>query len=172
MKFADIHTFPQAGYEITVAWRTLEREIDPTRKPTLNLEPDYQRGHVWNEAQQSAYVEYGLMRGESSMVVTCNCPDWPLGEPYELVDGLQRVTAVRRFFRNEIRAFGHYHREFTDPHRLPPYIAFRWRVLSLPTRADVLRVYLLLNAGGVVHSPDEIARVRALLEAEQRSVAT
>lgn len=42
-------------------------------------------------------------------------------------------------------------------------------MLDLSTRAEVLKLYLLLNSGGVVHSTEEIARVRKLLEREERA---
>lgn len=172
MNFADIPQFPRAGYNVHVEWHYLEEHVAHAlgRNPALTMEPDYQRGHVWTEAQQTAFVEYGLMGGETGMVITTNCPGW-MGDyrgPYELVDGLQRVTAVLRFLRNEIQAFGHYRREFTGRMR-GTICRFEWRVLDLPTRTDVLRLYLLMNSGGVVHSPEEIARVRALLERETKA---
>lgn len=168
MKFSDIPQFPRADYEVTVEWRDLERHIAWLDKDRVFLaNPDYQRGHVWTDAQRSAFVEYGLMGGESSMVITTNCAGWVTGEdaPVELLDGLQRVTAVRMFYRNELRAFGHLCSEFEGRARMTQG-SFKWRVLSLRTRADVLKQYLLMNAGGVVHSPEEIARVRKLLEKE------
>ncbi len=166
--FRSIPQFPSAGYSTDIEWRSLVRYVsDP--EPPLVMEPDYQRGHVWSEAQQIAFVEYGLMGGESSMVITTNCSGW-MGDwrgPYELVDGLQRVTAVLRFVRGEIKAFGHRFADYTDPRCMGA--RFHWRVCNLPTRAEVLNLYLLLNAGGVVHSPEEIARVRGLLEREVKS---
>lgn len=169
MRFRDIPQFPRAGYSVHVGWDYLEEHIDRARGDAgpLVMCPDYQRGHVWTEAQQIAFVEYGLMGGESSMTITTNCPGWgrDYRGPYELVDGLQRVTAVLRFLRNEVPAFGSLRSEFEDRMSLVS-TRFEWRVLSLPTRAEVLRLYLLMNSGGVVHSPEEIARVRALLDKE------
>jgi hypothetical protein len=170
MKFRDIPQFPTAGYVVNVSWTVLERRVgeDSDTRYGLILEPDYQRGHVWTTGQQMAYVEYGLMGGEKSMDITLNCPGWmdDWRGPYELVDGLQRVTAVRRFMAGEIRAFGYLISEFEDK---MDYIrpSFEWRVLSLPTRAEVLKLYLLLNTGGVVHSAEEINRVKKLLEVEK-----
>lgn len=173
MRFQDIPQFPRAGYQIDVFWSNLEDWIqDQTqyKSPALILEPDYQRGHVWTDAQRTAFVEYGLMGGETGMAITTNCPSWmQAGErgPYEVVDGLQRITAVRKFLGNEIPAFGHLYQEFESP--LPwSRWSFKWRVLSLETREEVLKLYLLINAGGVVHSPEEIARVRGLLENMRR----
>lgn len=165
--FADIPQFPRAHYEVSVGWSYLEEHL-AKQDPQVVLEPDYQRGHVWTPAQQSAFVEYALMGGENSMVITTNCPGWmaDFRGPYELVDGLQRVTAVLRFLRNEIPAFGALRSGYAGRLTLNGP-NFRWRVCALPTRAEVLRLYLLLNAGGVVHSAEEIERVRGLLEQEQ-----
>lgn len=168
MNFRDIPKFPTAGYEVGVPWAHLERQLGDADLP-LVMEPDYQRGHVWSDAQRTAFVEYALMGGESSMVITTNCPGW-MGDwrgPYELVDGLQRVTAALMFLRGGIPAFGLRISEFSGRmSSMSP--RFNWRVLNLPTRAEVLKLYLLLNSGGVVHSPNEIARVRGLLEEEKR----
>ncbi len=167
MKFRDLPQFPRAGYENTVDWNGLEDHIFLRQDVPIVLEPDYQRGHVWTESQQTAFVEYGLMGGESSMVITTNCPGWmeDFRGPYEVVDGLQRITAVLRFLRNEIPAFGRRRNEFEG--RIPSHVSFRWRVCNLATRAETLKLYLLLNSGGVVHSSEEIGRVRALLEKER-----
>jgi hypothetical protein len=168
VNFEDIPQFPRAHYEVNISWRDIERSVIRDYDPQLILEPDYQRGNVWNPDQQMAFVEYGLMGGESSMVITTNCPGWmdDFRGPWELVDGLQRVTAVRKFIANELRAFGHLYSEFGDQLGSLSGPSFRMRVLSLPTRAEVLKLYLLLNSGGVVHSPAELERVKALLAKE------
>ena len=167
MNFRDIPRFPRANYEVNVFWGHIERFLDG-QDPKIDLEPDFQRGHVWSMEQQIAFVEYGLMGGENSMIITTNCPGWiGVGSagPYQLVDGLQRITAVRQFVAGRIPAFGRRIDQYADRlGLLGP--SFRWRVCTLQARAEVLRLYLLMNAGGVVHSPEEIARVRGLLERE------
>lgn len=168
MHFKDIPQFPQAHYEVNVSWRHLEEYIDGRQDPPIVMEPDYQRGHVWSKKQQTAFVEYGLMGGEMSMVITTNCRGW-MGDfrgPWELVDGLQRVTAVRKFLAGDVKAFGLHYKEFDGKLDGIGGPSFRWRVLNLPTRKQVLNLYLLLNSGGVVHSPKELSRVKALLEKE------
>jgi len=41
-------------------------------------------------------------------------------------------------------------------------------VNNLKTKAEVLRWYLEMNTGGVVHTQDEVDKARALLEYEER----
>ena len=84
----------------------------------------------------------------------------------QLVDGLQRLTAVRRFMAGELAVFGgHRLADIEDPRYLRR-VNLRFYVNALRTRADVLRWYLELNAGQVAHAPEELARVAGLLRAE------
>jgi hypothetical protein len=168
MNFDDIEMFPRQVYEVDVAWTSLERtlahHIDDEQ---LDLSPDFQRGRVWTLDQRVAYVEYILRGGEGGKLLSFNRSGW-LGNgpdgPYQIIDGLQRLTTARMFMRDEVPAFGRRLSAFGG--RLRMHVGFKWRVYELPTRADVLRYYLAMNAGGTPHSAAEIARVRELLDAE------
>ena len=158
---------PWGGYSVDVSWGYLSEEIklygDGTR---VELCPDFQRGHVWTYAQQVAYVEFILKGGRSGKDILWNCPGWmdTFRGPMQVVDGLQRLEAVRRFMADEIPAFGYKRREYSD--RLPLNARFTFHVNNLEKRSDVLRRYLDVNSGGTIHSQSELQRVRALLEAE------
>ena len=43
--------------------------IDHETEAGLVLNPDFQRGHVWTEEQQTAYIEYLLMGGMSGRTI-------------------------------------------------------------------------------------------------------
>lgn len=172
--YKDIPQFTDHGsYQITVPWDAIERTIESFGEGCgIDLDPDFQRGHVWTEAQQIRYVEFILRGGRSGKLILFNQPSWRHGEirddePMQLVDGKQRLEAARRFMRDEIRAFGTLRSEFGEG-RLPLHIHFDFSVNDLKTRAEVLQWYLDLNDGGVVHAADEIARVRGLLADECR----
>jgi hypothetical protein len=135
----------------------------------LNLDPDYQRAHVWTREQQIAYVEYMLQGGEVGRAITFNCPGW-MGDwrgPFELVDGKQRLEAARTWMNDEFKTFGHYFSEFEEPRRLPD-LNFDFRVCKLASREEVLRLYLNINAGGTPHTAEELERVRALLRKAEK----
>lgn len=172
-RFRDIDKFPHSSYRVDVAWTYLESHIErDVRDSNLDLDPDFQRAHVWNDAQQIAYVEYILRGGTSGKELYFNCPGWPRssGKPYQIVDGKQRLQAVRRFMRGEIPAFGYkIHRYQDEPDML--VARFSWNVASLETRAEVLRWYINFNSGGSVHTPDELDRVRELLRKEEQAAA-
>jgi hypothetical protein len=134
------------------------------RDNNLQLCPDFQRGHVWTEAQQVSYVEYVLRGGKSGLDVYFNHPGWKTGEKgeYVCVDGLQRITALLRFVDNEIPAFGSLYSEFTD--RLSISVGIVWHVNTLKTRKEVLTWYVEMNDGGTPHTDAELDRVRKMIE--------
>lgn len=173
-KFSDIKQFTQRpGYVVNVGWDYLEQHIAGQQEgrvgvADLDLNPDFQRAHVWTQAQQIAYVEYILQGGQSGRDLYFNCKGWQASfkGPYVIVDGKQRLEAVRAFLRGDIKAFGHYRSEYTGNMRLSGP-DFRWHVNDLKTRAEVLRWYCEMNTGGTPHTDEEIQKVRDLLAAEE-----
>lgn len=165
-RFADIPTFPAAAYTVDVplqhvpAWmEEMERDGSP-----VDLEPDFQREHVWTDAQRSAYVEFLLRGGQSARTLYFNSPGFSRGgqAPLVVVDGKQRLTAILGFLNDTVPAFGTLYSAFTD--RLPiGDVTLQVHVAEMEHRAEVLRWYLALNTGGTDHSAEELARVRALL---------
>ena len=84
------------------------------------------------------------------------------------VDGLQRITAIRSFINNELRAFGQYYSEFGGHvDRLDH--CMQVNVNNLQTRREVLQWYIEMNSGGMPHSQAEIDRVKALMEQDEQS---
>lgn len=178
MKVADISKFIcPPNYNVCIDWRFLEEQLkgydDRGVKGSLGLDlnPDFQRGHVWTEDKQIAYVEFCLRDGQSSREILFNHPNWQSSYKGQmvLIDGKQRLEAVRKFLRNELPIFGNnFLNNFDDPKRLLKMNGayFIFRVNNLKTRKEVLTWYLQLNSGGVVHTKEELDRVRSLLEKE------
>ena len=62
MKYNDIKVFPNIHYHCDVPMSFIPEKIAKwEREQGLQLNPDFQRGHVWTTRQQIAYIEY-LMR--------------------------------------------------------------------------------------------------------------
>jgi hypothetical protein len=176
MRFRDIPSFTRsANYSVDVQWRHLDSQLAgfaedaKVFEATFELDPDFQRGHVWDQEKQIRFVEFVLRGGAGSRDIHFNCPGWqaqtPKGSRFVLVDGKQRIEAVCAFMRGDFPVFGSKYSEFTD--MLPIYARFKFHVNNLPDDAAVLQWYLDLNDGGVVHSSDELARVRTMLSAIQ-----
>lgn len=175
MKYSDIIPFIRAGsYEVDVSLSSLEKTLEFFEKDYgLELNPDFQRGHVWTEAQQVAYLEFLFRGGVSAKVIYFNSPafgtrdaDSDLPDTVVCVDGLQRLTAAIRFLHNEIKVFGHYFNEFEGSPRVMQ--GLRFNVNSLQKKADILQWYIEFNSGGTIHTKEEIERVQKMLEEERR----
>jgi len=170
-KFKDIKSFITCThYECDVSWDYLLRWLEMINEHNhIKLNPDFQREHVWTEEQRERYVEYILRDGISSRDIYWNCVDqYKKNNPIILVDGKQRLETATRFVNNQTKAFGHYFGEYED--KLGILVTFRMRINNLKTRAELLQWYIDLNAGGVVHTDEEIERVRKLLEQEKQKV--
>jgi len=177
MKFRDIPQYIETGsWECNYGFESLIKTIEEWSTTTkdsdvlLEMNPDFQRGHVWTEDQQIAFVESVLKGGaKNARVIYLNNSNWMkyIDRPYKdfvCVDGLQRYTAIKRFINNEIKVFGFYYNEFED--RLRGKHDMKINVNDLPTRKDVLEWYIQFNAGGTIHTEEEINRVKKLLEKE------
>lgn len=168
---------PDAAYTCDVSLSSLENWLESQAKDladiggSLELHPDYQRGHVWSMQQRIEYME-SFIRGQAPKLIMFNCPgymsmcahgDVP-ANTMQCIDGLQRLTSVRMFLRGEIGVFGgltsgSMKGTSFDPRRLRLQVAiyeFRWR-------RDLLQFYLDLNGGGTPHPQSELVRVRALM---------
>ena len=172
-KFRDIPQFTsdgcyQVNYPIMSLVRYIEEEVDTMG---LQLNPDFQRGHVWTEEQQIAWLEYHFRGGKSGNTIYLNNPFWHSAreakdaeyKDYVCVDGLQRITAAQRFIHNEIKVFGSYYKEFEDGMRVLPQTMIL-NVNDLKTEKEVLQWYVDMNAGGTPHANEEIERVKKMIK--------
>lgn len=179
--YALVRPMPTAAY--TSDWiisgleKTLERMALDQQEAggSFELEPDFQRGHVWTGAQRAAFIE-SLLRQSAPVRILFNCPGWSRssrgsGGPgdipentFQCIDGLQRLTAVRKFMAGEFTVFGGLSAQDLkgSPFDLGRY-RLQMAVYEFTSRADLLGFYLRLNEGGTPHSPEELARVRELL---------
>ena len=170
MRFADISQISQPGYQVDHLLSMLPKTIKEYQEESLcplNMEPDFQRIHVWTTEQQTRYVEFLLRGGNSSRDIYLNCHGW-MGSwegPFELVDGKQRLKACLDFMDGTVPIFdGLLIDDFTDkPHFCS---TLRFHINNLKTRKQVLQWYLDLNDGGVIHTADELSKVRQLLKKE------
>lgn len=171
MKFRDIPRFTRIGsYAVNMSLEYLSEWIEKEKREyDLQMNPDFQRAHVWTEDQQVKFVEFILRGGQTGRDLYFNHPGWMgnfKGE-FVCVDGKQRITAIQRFLDDKIRAFGQTYSEFGGPTSELDHTMIV-HVNNLQTRAEVLQWYIEMNTGGTPHADEEIARVCALLKKEQQ----
>lgn len=151
---------------------------------TLQLNPDFQRGHVWSEDKKIAYIE-NLLRGVAPSSLRFNCSGWnDIGDgkggnlnPGDVVcvDGLQRLTAIRDFIAGDLMIFGGLTKDDLvgtafDPKRTTYRVSME--MFNINTRENLLQFYLDINSGGVVHSDEELSRVKGLLDEARQATPT
>lgn len=160
------------SYQVCCPLPSLVKFIeDEVSEMGLQLNPDFQRGHVWTEEQQIAWIEYHLRGGKSGNIIYLNNPFWNSNKKpkeneykdYVCVDGLQRITVAQRFIHNEIKVFDSYYEEFQDSIRLLDACMFL-NVNDLKFEKEVLQWYIDMNAGGTPHTAEEIFRVKKLID--------
>ncbi len=170
MKFKEIPRFTQRpAYHVNTDLDYIEHWIQNNIDELgLQMNPDFQRGHVWTKEQQIAYIEYLLRGGLSGRDFYFNriggFNDFKnLKADFVCVDGLQRITAIFAFLHNEIPVFGYYRRDYDENLRMAD-VMFSMYVNDLKTKKDVLIWYVEMNSGGTPHTSTEINRVKQMLE--------
>ena len=158
----NIIQYPYCGHVIDISLEYFEENIQYyANERGLQMEPDFQRTHVWNDDQRTRFVEHVLRGGGKEKPIITNQND----EEFVLVDGLQRITAIRMFLDNKICAFGHFYNEYL-PNSISQTIGVKFGILHLKTRAEILQWYIDINDGGVIHTANEINKVREMLKIE------
>ena len=136
----------------------------------LDIDPPFQRAHVWSEEKQIAFMEYLFKGGQLSNRLLFNYPHW-MGnmdsktDVMVLVDGKQRLEAMLKFKRDELPVFGHSCSEWEDAKIACRGVMLDIYINDLATEAEILQWYIDLNAGGVIHTPEEIQKVQKMLDA-------
>lgn len=171
MKFSEVEQYltNKSNYFITVGLEALEAWVKENKEEYgLKLNPDFQRGHVWTQEQQIAFLEYFFKGGKSGRDLYFNCPSWSTSsktdyDKFVCVDGLQRITAILKFINNELPIFnGNYFKDFEDkPRRVLHY--FTIHVNDLQNKKDVLKWYVQMNDGGTPHTKEEIEKVNKMI---------
>lgn len=147
----------------------LESITDLLKSGSYKLDPDYQRRHRWDVAQRSRLIESFIMNVPVPPVFLY---EWDYSQ-YEVMDGLQRMTAVREFYMDAFALTGlEYWKELEGlkysqlPSRIKAGINRRYLssiVLLKETShgdedPDVLKRFVFgrINTGGVHLSPQEL----------------
>ena len=166
---------PQRSYHVD--WKHYQRTINEYKKDWggFEINPDFQRGHVWTKEQQTHYIE-NVMRGVvpfGGITLKLNCAnyeddifDGDLGLGFQCIDGLQRVTALSEYMAGNIKPFGLSAEDFdgSSYRRRSACFTILFEIYTFKTRAELLSFYLDLNTGGTQHTIEEINRVKQLLQ--------
>lgn len=174
MKIEDIPSLIQVNGGVSVNLNEVQGTLDRWEKSYgLDLNPEFQRGHVWNLETKIKFVEF-MLRGGVTRSLLFNSPAYAgdrhekhsdLPETIVLVDGKQRLTALMEFADNKLPVFsGNYLRDFDKPDNLLRRVTVYYQVNRLQTSRELCQWYLEMNEGQVAHTEAELQKVRDMIE--------
>ncbi len=153
--------------------------------PDLDLDPPYQRGDLWSEEQRVNLIK-SILQGLPIGVIFLNSRD--IMEPVRVVDGKQRVLALRRFLNGELAVPRKWFADEKDRPKNPdvtPDSAHKDLITALDltepgllhfkmnavavyetnftTEDEERELYLRINFGGVAHTEEDRERAASRL---------
>jgi hypothetical protein len=174
IKYTDIKKFPFASYRADIS---LDYTMDILSKYIyeygFEMNPEFQRGHVWTPEQQISYMEFRLKGGLSGKDIYFNDPYWQSISPRKgynrlvCVDGLQRLSAAMSFLLGEIPVFGSYVHEYEQGLIMSGlHQMFTFHIAKLKSHKEVMEWYVSLNQGGTPHRQEEIEKVKLMIDSD------
>lgn len=128
----------------------------------LDMNPNFQRGHVWDESRQIKLVEY-ILKGGKIPDILFNRHDFKM----VLVDGKQRLTAILKFLDNELPVFGGYYlKDIQEIEVLLLTTTICFGINQLTSNDEIINWYVQINEGQVAHTEDEILLAKSFLSGE------
>lgn len=173
-----IKPIPESVYRCDIPIGLLESYVERLKEHAtflhgeLELNPDFQRGHVWKNQQQVKFVE-NYLRGLADATFLFNACGWMSSKKSEnkgilCIDGLQRLTAIISFVNNEFKVFDRYYYDDLKTNVCAnTRKTVKVQIYEIPTRKELLQFYYDLNNGGTPHTKKELDRVKSLLNAEK-----
>ncbi|WP_191396181.1 DUF262 domain-containing protein [Flavonifractor sp. An306] len=133
----------------------------------VDFEPDYQRGYVWEDCDRESLLDSIFMGADIGRFVLRrrNEEEWDKDKvTYEIVDGKQRILTLLAYFENRFPYRGAFYNDLSPrDQRKFEDLSVSVAEISNLTRADTLRLFLLLNRGGRPVSDAIIQRAQQLL---------
>lgn len=105
--------------------------------PKIKLDPDYQRNYLWDNKKSSLLIESILLNVPIPVIYLSENED----SSWDVIDGLQRLTSIKRFYNDEFTLRGLEILDELDGHKysnLPPKAR---RIID----NGMIRVVVLLN---------------------------
>lgn len=86
------------------------------KKGDLILDPEYQRNEVWHISKQISFIESLFMEIMIPPIYVVEVPGTNIleGKKYEVVDGKQRLTTIKKFMNNEFALEKKYLEYYSD----------------------------------------------------------
>lgn len=182
-----VKQYPTSNVDLDIRYlKSFMENYEDDSVSHIDLNPEFQRGHVWTKQQQIAFLE-NLIRGcQVNNIIYFNDlygvnpniieqADERIKNKCVVVDGLQRLTSIIDFIDGKIKLFDNQvsfndikeHEDKVFMRQVFNQSMIKIRTIHITNYAELLEFYINFNSGGTVHSETEIQRIKDLLEKEK-----
>ena len=134
----------------------------------VDMEPEYQRGYVWDESDKELLLDSIFNNIDIGKFVFISVSDerrHEIGKEYEILDGKQRLSTLIQFYENKLQYKGKYYNELSWKDRQ----VFKGHAVTYADvkdcdKKDILKYFLMLNRTGKVMDRKHLENVEKLLQ--------
>lgn len=140
----------------------------------VDMDPAYQRGYVWEQSDKELLIDSifsNIKIGEMVFVERNHTEGQASGCLYEILDGKQRLDAIRGYYENRYPYQGLYFNDLSAKDRH----VFLERVVPIanlvrPDSKMILRCFLMLNRAGKHMDPEHLKTVETQLKELEKTM--
>lgn len=149
---------------VRFAYRMLSELMNRVYNFGVNFDPDYQRDYVWELEDKVQLIEsvYNNVDIGKFALIQYDTRTWVrTGLGYEIVDGKQRLLALKEFYEDRFAWRGKKFSDLTsrEQNHFMNYPVIFAEVKDM-TREQVLRYFIMLNTSGKIMDENHLDRVR------------
>mgnify|MGYP006304454475 CR=1 FL=1 len=130
----------------------------------IDFDVEYQREHVWTIKDKVSLIDSIFNNIDIGKIVLVQ-RDYSADVFYEVLDGKQRITAIRDFYEDRFKYNGYYYSELsrTDKHKFGNH-AIALGYLENPDKHAIFESFIKLNTCGKPMAKKHIDHVQKLLD--------
>lgn len=156
--------FVTNNMELNYLQRRITNLLDMKYEFGTNINPEYQRDHVWEEADKIALIDAifnGIDIGKFVFIHNGYTEDYM----YDVLDGKQRFTAICDFFENRFPYKGKFFNELSvrDQNLFRNFSISCAEVRNI-SRKQAMEYFVRLNSNGRIMDSAHLDKVRAMIE--------
>lgn len=130
----------------------------------VDFDVEYQRDHVWDIYEKVDLIESIFNNIDIGKFVFVQRHGGTPGKYYEIVDGKQRLTALKEFYEDRFTYRGYFYSQLSgmDRHKFKNH-SVAYGLLENPSKRDVYETFIKLNTCGRPMDHKHIEKVQKLL---------
>lgn len=154
---------------LSYSQRTMGDLFTKAYKFGLNLDPEYQREHVWTIEDKVNLIDSIFNNVDIGKFVYVHL-GYNGEYSYEVLDGKQRIRAILDYYEDRFQYRGKFFSELSnrDQDHFDGY-SISYAEIQNATQEQKLQYFLKLNTGGRIMSKEHLSKVEKQLEAIQKS---